>query len=146
MPWKPGWRWLPNGRWRLKRPRAPVCTIGIDAVPPQLAGRHPVFPQLAPELPCLGAQVGGGKLPLVWRRSSSPSPFGGLAEGARYPIAGQQPAAETDRNPARYPMHGRKPLLLFIREGVPGKRVRASRALRRKQPQSFWMGKCHRRD
>ena len=34
------------------------CTIGIDAVPPQLAGRHPVFPQLAPELPCLGAQVG----------------------------------------------------------------------------------------
>jgi hypothetical protein len=44
------------------------------------------------------------------------SPFGGHAEGAPYPIAGQQPAAETDRNPARYPMPGRRPLLLSMRE------------------------------
>jgi hypothetical protein len=29
---------------------------------------------------------------------------GGLAEGARHPITGQKPAAETDRNPASYPI------------------------------------------
>jgi len=37
--------------------------------------------------------------------------LGGDAEGARYPVAGQLPAAETDSNPAR-------PLLLSMREGV----------------------------
>lgn len=34
--------------------------------------------------------------------------MGGHAEGARCPIASQQPTAETDRNPARYPMSSRE--------------------------------------
>jgi hypothetical protein len=34
------------------------------------------------------------------------STLGGHAKDARNPIASQQPADETDRNPARYPMSG----------------------------------------
>jgi len=93
-------------------------------------------------------------LPRSSARSGGPSPcgsvlivFSGHAEDARHPIASQEPAAETDQNPTRYPtlqpLHARgESPKTFSRETLPPRSIpyrRNSRSVAR-MPSGMLLG------